>query len=94
MAGEYRTPEVLAKLPAEWADRIRSGELRLALPTQPVIGATIRKDLNEALAAEYEAIGVHDYARKLRAGDCFVILVPQSGGGDRVWRPGELFMTS
>ena len=93
MAGEYRQPEVLAKLPKEWADPIRSGKMRIALTHTAIVGATIRKDFNEGLAAEYEKIGMVEIAWKLREGHATVILVPETGV-DRMWRPGELYLTS
>ena len=93
MAGEYRSAEVLKKMPASLADPIRSGRLRIALTSEPAVG--VRKDaaiagkLADALA---KAGAPPRYAKGLRNGSMVPVWVPE--GPDRYWRPGELFLTS
>lgn len=92
MAGEYRAPEVLAKIDPDLARDIRAGSLRLAKANQPITGAVVRHDLAEPMAVEYEAIGMDRYARELRDGTCVPITIGRSA--DKYWAPGELFFTS
>jgi len=92
MAGEYRLSEVLSKISPRFADRIRQGELRIALTSQPITGATRLPQLAEELAAEYEVAGQSKYAKGLRDGFIVPISIPLAP--DRYWKPGELFFTS
>ena len=103
MAGEYRQESVLAELPAELAQPIRDGEIRIALTHTAVHGAVKREDLNERYAAAYEASSQPKYARGLRDGSMIVIVItaqlrPEHGGDPeaaaKVWAPGELFLKS
>lgn len=94
MAGEYRKPEVLEKLPEDIAEAIRTGGLRIALASQPMTGVVPRPDLSERLAAAYGAIaGMEKYARGLADGSMVPVGVPR-GGGSKTWAPGELFFKS
>lgn len=90
MAGEYRKPEVLEKLPEDIAEAIRTGGLRIALASQPMTGVVPHPDLSERLAAAYGAIaGMQKYVRGLADGS-MVPVVARAAGGDRIWTPGEL----
>ena len=94
MAGEYRAEEVLKQLPADIAQAIRTGGLRIALAAQPMAGVVRRPDLRERLATAYGAIaGVEKYALGLMDGS-MVPVVAQNVGRDRIWAPGELFFKS
>ena len=93
MAGEYRTEEVLKQLPADVAAMIRTDRLRIALAARPMSGVVRRPDLRERLAAAYARIaGMDKYAKGLLDGR--MVPVVETGGGDRVWAPGELFFKS
>ena len=93
MAGEYRADEVLKQLPEDIAQAIRTGGLRIALAAQPMAGVVRRPDLRERLAAAYARIaGMGKYAKGLL--DSSMVPVVETGGGDRVWAPGELFFKS
>ena len=95
MAGEYRKPEVLEKLPAEMAGSIRDGSLRIAIAAQPMSGVVPHPDLSERLAAAYGAIaGMEKYVRGLTDGSLVPVVVPAETGSGKVWRPGELFFKS
>jgi len=93
MAGEYRLPEVLEKLPGALAAPIRRGDMRIALTSQPMHNVQNRSDLNEAYATAYAQIGEHKYANGLRNGSMTMVGVP-SGSSDKTYKPGELFFTS
>lgn len=92
MAGEYRLPEVLAKLPAAIADPIRNGNLRIALANQPMAGVVARPELSADMAIAYEAAGERKYANGLRSGSMVPITVPSRT--QKYWAPGELFLRS
>ena len=91
MAGEYRAPGVLARLPGWLREDIAAG-LRIARADIPIIGCDIRPDLSGRMAEAYDAIGMADVAAGLRDGS-MVPAWPRRGGG-RAWAPGELFMRS
>lgn len=93
MAGEYRTEAALTQLPDDVATQLRTGHLRLALTDQPMTGVTRRPDLVEPLAKLYDKVkGMERYAANLRAGK--VVPVNPVSGPNKVWAPGELFLTS
>jgi len=102
MAGEYRQEAVLAEMPAELAEPIRAGAIRIALTHTPVGRAVRRQELNEAYARAYAATSEPQYARGLRNGSMVVIAItgmlrPEHGGSasvEKTWAPGELFLTS
>ena len=93
MAGEYRTEEVLKQLPTDVAAMIRTGRLRIAMAAQPMVGVVRRPDLKGRLIEAYAGIsGMERYVEGLRDGSMVPVVV--TGGGDRVWAPGELFFKS
>lgn len=99
MAGEYRRPEVLAKLPAKLRKLIEDGDLRLARTDVPIRGATNLHELKEEVAEAYARIGMNDIAEKIRDGSIVPIRPRGENMGpgyiqDRYWRPGELFLVS
>ena len=92
MAGEYRKPEVLEKLPESIATPIREGKIRIALTSQPMAGVSRRPDLVASMAAAYKNAGQMKYATGLSNGSMVPVEVHQ--GSDRYWAPGELFFRS
>ena len=92
MAGEYRTEEVLAKLPEKLADAIRDG-LRIGLTNRPMTGVKLKREMAAEMAEAFEQAGELKYAEGLRSG-AMVPLVPAASPEDRYWKPGELFFTS
>lgn len=100
MAGEYRLPEVLAKLPENLAAPMKSGQLRITLTNQPMTGVDRHPELNEEYAKAYEGIpGAAKYAVGLRNGSMLVIAphgINMYGKitPEKVYSSGELFMTS
>lgn len=97
MAGEYRLPEVLARMNPALAEPIRKGDLRIALTSVPIVGHVCRSDLTEALAAEYERIGETKYSNGLRNGSMIPIAINHTllrMDGQRQYGSGELFFKS
>jgi hypothetical protein len=92
MAGEYRTKEVLEKLPHDMAKLIQEGGLRIALSSQPMSGVVKRPDLAVRMAEEYGKIeGTRKYATGLRDGSMVPVV---DVSANRAWAPGELFFKS
>ncbi len=91
MAGEYKSVEVLAQLPEELAERIRNGELRIALTHTPITGATRRPDLIESLSKALEHLSPK-HSIGLLNGDMIPIEIPTRT--EKVWRSGELFFNN
>ena len=90
MAGEYRKEEVLSQINASWVDMIKDGTLRIALTSQPIIGATVVKELVEPMAAAYEKV-MSKYTTGLRNGT----MVPITLNKEKVYRNnGELFFST
>jgi hypothetical protein len=83
MAGEYRSL-LAASHP----------EVRLALTNQPIIGMVVRKDLTpsiiQVLAASKEKVAER-YINGLRDGSMVPVTEQTS---NKVWQPGELYLTS
>lgn len=91
MAGEYRTPEVLQRLPSSVRAPIENG-FRIALTSKPINGALIRRDLSTEWARAYREIGLLRYADGLSNGS--MVVVEPEHCGNKCWVPGELFLKS
>jgi len=93
MAGEYRSLEVLAQLPEELAERIRNGELRIALTSKPIQGAVMRPDLIKSLAKALEPCSEKHYLGLLN-GSMVPVEIPSTPPVKPSWASGELFFNS